>query len=300
MPLDDTTTTDPGPDTTDGLTDFLDGSPEETPLDAMASPNGEGPTAATDLTPPLVAPVVEEFDIDGRKVNRDALFQTYRQFSHLQQRHQEVKPYLDLMQEIGLTSEQIPQFRAWVAAQINGTAAPARQDAAPAIEQQPWFQEIAETFPEYAKHLLAEIEARQSAEARFTQLEETLGGFTGAIQDRQRQEQAVGILGTAADHINGMMEHFPRLQDPEVRGAFLRWLWDEQQPGAKIADPKFLRGMYMVYDEAALAEQWEAKATASRSAHAATVARGFAETGAPRAGASPSKADHAFEEFLRD
>ncbi|TAN40581.1 MAG: hypothetical protein EPN22_17250 [Nitrospirae bacterium] len=235
-----------------------------------------------------MTPPGEEFDVDGRKVTKDALFQTYRQFSHLQQRHQEAKPYLDLMQELNLTPDQVPQFRAWIAGQLQPAAPAAPPTQMETLESQPWYQEIAETFPQFASTLKAEIMARQAAESRFAKIEESLTGFTSAIENRQRQEQAVNILSTAADNVNSMMTDFPRLQNPEVRGAFLRWVWDEQKPGAKIADPKYLRGMYLVFDEAALAEQWAAKASASQTAHAATVARGFAETGAPRTATAPN------------
>lgn len=272
------TGTDAGPDLSAELGEMMGGPP--VPVEGVMPPDGQVAPPADPIVPVAPAPAIEEFDIDGRKVNKDALFQTYRQFSHLQNRHQELKPYVELMQEIGITPDQVPQFRAWIAGQLKPS--PSVAPAETPLDQEAWYQEIAETFPQFATILKAEISARQAAEARFTAMEQQLTGFTSAIQDRQRQEQAVGILGKAADHINAMMTDFPRLQDQEVRGAFLRWMWDEQKPGAKIADPKYLRGMYLVYDEAALAQQWEAKAKASQTAHAATVARGFAETGAPR------------------
>lgn len=267
---------------------FGDGQVGEEPESPTTPVSAAKPIAEAPAPTPPQPPSIEEFDIDGRKVNKDALFQTYRQFSHLQGRHQEVKPYLDLMQEMGITPAQVPQFRAWIAGQLQPATAPP-----PALDAEAWYQEISETFPQFAGVLKAEIDARQAVEARFAAMEQQLTGFTSAIQERQRQEQAAGILGKAADHINAMMPDFPKLEDPAFRGAFLRWLWDEQKPGAKIADPKYLRAMYIVYDEPALAEQWAAKAKASQDTHAATITRGFAETGAPRvASSSPQLSPH--------
>lgn len=246
-----------------------------TPLEASA----EAPPAAP---PPPSA--MDEFDIDGRTVNKDALFQTYRQFTHLQQRHQEIKPFLEFMQEAGLTAAHIPQFRAWVQGQLERAAAPAAQPGSTArpIEEQPWFQEIAETFPEFAKYIKTEVSSGMSAREELNAIKQSLSGYTEALHSQRQQEAAFSVLNKAATVVNDLMPDFPRLQDPQVRGAFLRWVWDTKQAGPRIADSDYMRGMYMVFDHAALAEQWAAQAKASHAAHAATVTRGFAETGAPR------------------
>src|SRR3990172_8934342 len=69
---------------------------------AEAGPEvSESDAAAAVVAAPLpaVGPV-EEFDVDGRKVTKEALFQTHRQFQNLQQTHLQVKPYLDFMNRL--------------------------------------------------------------------------------------------------------------------------------------------------------------------------------------------------------
>jgi len=304
MPTDDMTTPTgtESPDASNEIAELFDESaaselPEIPAADPETQAQSADPTPPVTPPAPLPASVLEEFDIDGRTVGKEALFQTYRQFSHLQGVHQQSKPFLDLMREYELTPEQIPQFKAWVAKQIAGSAADVPAEVP--LEQESWFQEVADIFPHFASMLKQEREARQSSASELAQLRETLNGFTGAMVERQRQEAGLTVLSKAAEIIETLYKDYDPLQpgldanspdalaQGERRRQFLTWLWNEKRPtGAQLNDPDYMEGMYLRYNRDGLAERMSAQALKGQQAHAATVTRAFAETGAPRAAAA--------------
>lgn len=290
------TTPDAGSDLSAELEEMVgSGAPGGLPEPAGASTN-ETPPLPAPITPSEPTTALEEFEIDGRRIGKEALFQTYRQFVHLQKLHQDHKPFLDLSQRLGLRAEEVPQFEVWLSHVLSERSAPAASPSAvpqgtsaASLEQQGWFQEVGETFPKFAAMLREEVTAREAAVEEIRQMKEMLTGYTTALQDRQRHEQAFTVLSKASDILTGLMKNYEPLQQEDHRRAFLTWLWNEQRPGPKIADPDFVEGMYLRFNRDALAQLAAAKAKESQQAHAATVARGFAETGAPRPALSGSE-----------
>jgi hypothetical protein len=223
-----------------------------------------------------------------------------------------VKPYLDFMQRLQMTAEDLPlletMLRTMVAAPGPAPAAAPGQAQGQAevdVKATKWYQELAEFYPETAAMMLLEAKARDGAVQQFTQkitaLEQRLSQITGQQSVRQQQEEAATELSGLAQQLTALAGVYPDLQDKAHKAAFVQYLLVKNPLREQLKDPEIVEGFYLRFNRDGIAKRLSAQATTAVQQQAATVAGGFAEGGSARVGMmTPSPHEKELAEIYND
>lgn len=250
------------------------------------------PATSSPVPPSASAPaptaIAEEFEIDGKKITKEALFQTYRQFPGLQRLHLEGKPFLEAMQRWGITAQHLPQLESLLIKLAQQPAGASTQPASAQAQLPAGFgEDFEQYYPEAAKYLKGIIGDYKNAAQEFQQLKEHYQSSQMRSEAQNQQTAAVQELRSLAQRIEALQSSYPMMKDGAHSKAFAQYLWDKNPDVNVLRDPEMLEGLYLRFNRDAFAQQAAAQAETSRAKQQSSVAAGFGE-GAGVRGATPT------------